>query len=474
MPTVAVRYLIAGAVLMAGHQLAGPGLTQNVLYCVGTAGSAVAVLAGVRIHRPVTRLPWLLIAAAVGISAVGDVFYTVFPDVLGSAVNALYLARFPLTAAGLWLLIRRRTPGWDAPAIIDATIVSVAVGLVSWVFVIAPVAHAADSVSLALQSAAYPVGDLLLLVLGARLLLGGGGGSRSLGLLGVYLAIFCVADSGYTIRVLQGHYEFGGTLELCWIGASVLLGLAALHPSMVTLGEPTRAAAPIASTGRLAVLALASLLAPATLVVQELRGADLHVLLVAGSCAGLFLLVVARLGNLVREHRRAAITDALTGLYTRRYFNEALATEQARTQRTGEPLSLVLVDVDHFKIVNDTYGHTAGDHVLVEVATRLRASVRAGDVVARYGGEEFAVLLPRTTPADAAAVAERLRAVIAATTMAIGAVTVPVTVSGGLAGLPDDATSADDLILKADRLLYDSKESGRNLVTAAAGALPRT
>jgi diguanylate cyclase (GGDEF)-like protein len=267
-------------------------------------------------------------------------------------------------------------------------------------------------------------------------------------------------------KALNGSYQDGGWLDMVWIGASTMLGLAVLHPSMKLLGERTSAAGPAASMRRLALLALASLLAPLTLAIQALRGADLHPLVVAASCAALFILVVARLGAMVAEQRRTAITDALTGLHTRRYFEEALGAECARAVRSGEPLSMVLLDVDHFKKVNDTHGHHAGDLVLGEVAARMRAAVRAGDVVARYGGEEFAVLLPRTSPADAYSIAERLREAIAAAGMTVTSdLTIPVTVSLGVAAVPVHAVSAGDLVLTADRLLYDSKETGRNRVT---------
>ncbi|WP_203842910.1 GGDEF domain-containing protein [Winogradskya humida] len=478
-PAVFAYYALTGIVIMAAHRAATllgcPELVRNLIYNTGTLAAAVAVFAGVRINRPAYRLPWLLIGAGAAASALGDFLYYVYPLLGGVLANPHvadipFLSRFPLIAAGLVLLIRRRTPGWDGPAAIDAGIVTVAACLVSWVFVINPVTVAAAGPLVALTSAAYPVGDLLLIVVGARLLLGAGAGLTAMRLLGGYLVVYFVSDAVYTVQAIDGTYAFGGWLDMIWIGGSTLLGLAALHPSMALLGERTRTSEPTASRRRLMLLALAPLLAPATLAVQTLRGANMHPLVVAVGCTALFLLVVARLAGLVEAQRRTAITDALTGLHTRRYFEEALGAECARAARTQDPLSLVLLDVDHFKRVNDTYGHSAGDRVLCQVAMRLRSVVRAGDVVARYGGEEFAVLLPRTGPQDAYVVAERLREVIAAAVMELGTAAVPVTVSVGVAAIPVHAPSAEDLVLATDRLLYDSKETGRNRVSMPAQA----
>src|SRR5437867_2156096 len=114
-----------------------------------------------------------------------------------------------------------------------------------------------------------------------------------------------------------------------------------------------------------------------------------------------------------------AITDALTGLRTRRYLTQALHTGAARAHRHGSPVGLLLIDVDHFKQVNDTHGHHGGDRVLCEVAHRLTTLVRPGDLIARYGGEEFAVLLPQAKVADLATVGERIRQGMAVTPLAV-------------------------------------------------------
>jgi diguanylate cyclase (GGDEF)-like protein len=251
------------------------------------------------------------------------------------------------------------------------------------------------------------------------------------------------------------------------IGAA-LLGAAGLHPSMRRLTERSAAAASNATIGRLSVLAVASIMAPVTLLVQHGRGAATHVTVTAVTCITLFLLVLARMAGLVSTQRHAAITDGLTGLRTRRFYEEGLRTEADRAARSGAPLAVLLLDIDYFKRVNDTYGHHGGDRALCEVARRLRELSRPGDLVARYGGEEFAILLPNTTPEQVSTVGERIRRGIAITPIAVtGTTLATLTVSIGCAVMPAHCETAEELVLTADRALYAAKESGRNRVVTA-------
>lgn len=152
-------------------------------------------------------------------------------------------------------------------------------------------------------------------------------------------------------------------------------------------------------------------------------------------------------------------TDALTGLNNRRAFEHSLAQELALVDRRATPLSLLIVDVDHFKTINDTYGHAKGDTVLQAVAALLTQSARAIDVVARIGGEEFAVILPNTDAASARGVAERMRAAVENEAW----LTKPLTISLGIATLLKHET-AGSLFVRADKAMYAAKEGGRNRV----------
>ncbi len=165
------------------------------------------------------------------------------------------------------------------------------------------------------------------------------------------------------------------------------------------------------------------------------------------------------------------LTDALTGVANRRFFERRLREEISRWQRHRATLSCLLLDIDHFKQVNDRYGHQAGDRVLCRVADALSGQLRSGDVLARYGGEEFVLLLPATSPAEAQQIAERLRLRIAATSSPGERNDRGVTVSIGLACLDQVTTVPDDpgawLIEQADTALYQAKRSGRNRVAVA-------
>lgn len=170
-----------------------------------------------------------------------------------------------------------------------------------------------------------------------------------------------------------------------------------------------------------------------------------------------------------RELAKLSVTDPLTGLHNRRYFDEVLASEIQRGQRQQSPVSLILVDVDHFKRINDTYGHLIGDECLKLVAATLRqVVVRGTDLVARYGGEEFAVILPATSDEDARLVAERIRIAIEKTQFIHAGRRISLNASLGIAGrIPLQHENSARLIAAADEALYRAKETGRNRVVVA-------
>ena len=165
---------------------------------------------------------------------------------------------------------------------------------------------------------------------------------------------------------------------------------------------------------------------------------------------------IAELKAQLREQQILATHDPLTGLYNRRFFDEAAQLAVDRSERSGEHAALIMIDLDHFKDVNDTYGHETGDEVLAAVASRILGCVRRSDLLARYGGEEFVVLMPDTDEGEATKLAERIRLALAYAPV-VDEITV--TASIGVA-----ASSEAELVADADRALYLAKAHGRDRV----------
>lgn len=220
---------------------------------------------------------------------------------------------------------------------------------------------------------------------------------------------------------------------------------------------------------RTAYWTLAIVAACLTIVLAEGSGPDrFAVWLETTASVSLTLVVILQVRSqadrLKQVLAQQATTDPLTGLGNRRAFDEALQREVARQRRTRTPLSLLAVDVDHFKLINDTWGHAAGDETLAALGELLPRLVRASDTIGRIGGEEFGVLLPDCSGGQAMDRADVLRAeVYAASRTWVH----PVTVSIGVATLPESADTMSDLVIAADMAMYAAKESGRDRISAA-------
>ena len=173
-------------------------------------------------------------------------------------------------------------------------------------------------------------------------------------------------------------------------------------------------------------------------------------------------------GLLLKRAEALSVTDDLTHLYNSRYLNQVLRRETKRASRSGRPLSLLFIDLDGFKGVNDTHGHLFGSRALVEAAAVIRASARETDVVSRFGGDEFAIVLPDTGAEGAYAVGARVRDKIAAYKfLAADGLDIHLTASVGVATLPDVASAADELVQAADAAMYRVKDRGKNGIQAA-------
>jgi len=176
--------------------------------------------------------------------------------------------------------------------------------------------------------------------------------------------------------------------------------------------------------------------------------------------------MAAALQKLTDQLEKLSITDSLTGVYNRRYFEGALVAELTRGQRLGYPVGLLMIDIDHFKRFNDRYGHPAGDEALRRIAKALQLALRPIDVVARYGGEEFAIILPGANARAAREVGQRLRGAVAGVVLEVDGGQ-SLTISVGVAAYPDHGVLAEELITRADQALYQAKEEGRDRVRVA-------
>jgi len=235
------------------------------------------------------------------------------------------------------------------------------------------------------------------------------------------------------------------------------------------------------------VAVAAHLAEPGSSISRMLRDRETLLLDLAETCVGVLVTVTCALSHLLllvalppvillqrslmhQQLTAAARTDAKTGLLNAAAWQREADAEVARAQRAGSPLALLLVDVDHFKRVNDSHGHLTGDEVLRALATELRQQVRESDVVGRFGGEEFTVLLPRTDDTGACRIAERLRASAARLSVAAAGARISVTVSIGVAVLGQHGRDLFALLAAADDALYRAKDAGRDRVRVYARA----
>ncbi|WP_155373619.1 bifunctional diguanylate cyclase/phosphohydrolase [Catellatospora vulcania] len=450
-----------------------PGLarfTGEVLYLV-----PVATLLGLSIYAARrttgrTRTAWRLLVASNVAWVCGDTVWAYYvyntpggdPPV-PTLADAFYLLRFLLTMPAIMIALGLKLRG-----LLDALLVAAAGAAIGWQLVISPLVPASWDPD-AFVTFLYPVFSVVIFsVLVALMLTGARRVPAAMVLFTVAFGFAVVMDGVYAYVSVLHQYTSSTWLNVGWQAEILLLCLAALVAARHSRDEEDQ---PTHEVTFLPALV-------AVLVVGGLAAADLilsgHLSRVTLSVAMLLLIgllvrqIVASRDRtrLTEQLRSAAITDALTGVYNRRFFEEMLAAD---TDGHGAPRSVVLVDLDHFKAINDTHGHMVGDAVLAEVAERLRRSLRAGDLLCRYGGEEFVCLLPRTDATAARELAERLRVDLRSTPVTVPGVAEPLalTASFGVACAgPADSGQlrVDQLVDDADRALYRAKAQGRDRV----------
>jgi diguanylate cyclase (GGDEF)-like protein len=385
----------------------------------------------------------------------------------------LFLLLYPACAVGLGLMISRRESVRNWAALVDATTITTGLGLLAWVYVIQPAAYSEEmSVLGRAVQVAYPIGDLVLIAMTIRLLRGGGVRGAAFWWMTGSMVAFLLGDTTWVVlgnlgTDLETWPIAHRGVDMIFLAAFSLFGVAALHPSSREINRTAAPAQPRLSGTLLALLTVASLIAPAVLAAELIRGeVNDGPAIVVGSTT-LFLLVVTRMAQLLRQVERQARRvrelsrqDELTGLPNRRAWNDELPRALEHARRDGAPVSVALMDLDRFKLFNDAYGHPAGDRLLKEAAAAWHATLRTVDTLARYGGEEFIVLLPSADTAEAVGVLERT---LAATPLGQS-------FSAGVATW-DGTETSDEMIARADAALYGAKAAGRNRILPSSAPL---
>jgi diguanylate cyclase (GGDEF)-like protein len=438
------------------------------ILAAATAGAA-GILRAVRSSGR-TRLSWALVGAGAAAWAAGQAVWSYY-ELLGhrqtpfpSLADAGYLSFTVLALAGLLV---RRGGGFDphrrSRAVLDGLLIAASLFALTWASALGQVyAAGGDTAFAAVVSLAYPVGDLLLLTLTLVVVSHARGAARQgLGILAAAFAALSIADSGFAYLTATNQYQTGNLIDAGWVAGFLLLAVAAWQ------AEPEVVVQSPAVTSRAALL-LPYVPAIGGLVIAAYRVRGSHnddVSLFAAAFIVIVLLV--RQVLILDENRRltAAIShqafhDQLTGLANRALFNDRLTHALLLHRRTLQPLTLLVVDLDDFKSINDTLGHASGDEVLRRSAERLRGATRNGDTVARLGGDEFAIL--GELGADGNTLAERVLAALDVP-IPVGSRDVTVRASIGIAELTADEPPVDssELMHRADAAMYTGKRQGK-------------
>jgi diguanylate cyclase (GGDEF)-like protein len=394
-------------------------------------------------------------------------------------------------------LIRERSERRDRAALIDSLIVTLALATLLWVYLIAPYSGQQTLSTLGrLTSIAYPAMDILVLAVVARVASGSHRREPAFAFLLSSAVVLLLSDALYGWRLMGGGTGTGVIMHAGWATYYVLMGTAALHPSMRLLSTPGPEADGHLTRARLALLTCASLTVPLLIMLRDALHESLDLYVLVGSSGFMFALVLARMAGIVSRNEDLALQmvslteqsaqaalehqafhDALTGLPNRALFRNRVAHALVSQRRDRLPVAVLILDVDDFKHVNDGLGPAAGDEVLQEVARRLQDCMRPVDTAARLGGDEFAILIHDTeSELQAVEIAQRVTDALHAP---IALACVPAILGGPSNGAgrevtiatsvgiafsdrgPAGETDAEELLRNADVAMHRAKDSGK-------------
>jgi diguanylate cyclase (GGDEF)-like protein len=496
--------LIFGLCAVAGY-FALPGPTsQDALYLAIGIGSVACILVGVGIHRPSDRMSWYLLAMGGLCFTLGHAAENTYSVILHQVVpipsvyDALYLAGYPFVFAGILRLTRNPNHTTQREDNADAAIIAMGALAISWYFLMSSYVHDASLTTFGkLVVLAYPIMDIALVFIVFRVLLSGNSNRPFHRLLAAGLIAMFLAEFAFNLLVLHHIYGTGNPIDALFLISYVLIGVAALHPS---IGEGVAAAQKQVPNiyrretngrTRVPIVAFAGFIPPSILLVASRFGLSVNVQIMSGLGVAVFALIYLRMMWLIEQitgqtseievhahaleasHqqrdaleedlRHLAFHDELTGLANRALLHDRVEHALASAPRSGKSVALCFGDLDGFKTVNDTLGHNVGDSVLVRASRILSSIVRPGDTVARLGGDEFAVLMVDVEhPKAAVDFAHRIVSVLRDAPDFEGN-QVGLSISVGVAYAESDKTT-EELLSEADSAMYEAKEKGKNRV----------
>ncbi|GAA3529028.1 hypothetical protein GCM10022234_27920 [Aeromicrobium panaciterrae] len=466
-------YLLVSVVVIALYALQPTVL----LYQAVALSGVLAILVGLWANKPANRLPWYLFAMGQGTWFIGDVLYDTFDMTQSPSIaDVAYLLAYPFLGAGLVLMIARRRRERDVPGLIDSLIVTVGLGLLSWVFVADPIV---DNTNLSLVeravATAYPIGDVLLLALVIRLVTDRGERSPAFRLMVASMGLVLIADTFFAV---DPSSDYTNALDVLWLASYVLWGATALHPTMGQLSTVSRPRARPFSFRPLAAVAAAMLIVPTLVVARLVQSVHVDTWVIVGGACALTLLVVWRMAFDIEEIRettrqrdqlrqdllREASHDSLTGVANSVHLRQLIGAALRRGRRSGTPVGLMVVDLDDTGGINDKHGHTVGDEVLRVVACRLQEAARGVGSVGRLGGDQFVALIESVSSGhEPAKLADGLIKAISEPILLPGGA-LEVTACIGTTTSQDCGTDAETLLLEAQTALRRAKSAGRGQI----------
>ncbi len=485
-----VYLLTVTAAVICVEVLPVPALVRDAVFAVVGLAVVIAIQVAIVRYRPRAAAAWHVMAAGQLLWVIADSLHSwqrgaadtpVFPSI----ADIFALLAYPVIAVGLGMLtIGRAKAARDLGPFLDGAAITAGLGLLSWVLLAGPTSeNAANSPYSAFVATAYPVMDILLVGALIRLISSPGGRSPAFGYLLGALTLLITADTLSVVLDLHGVdpvYALGSFRMFAY----ALWGAAVLHPSMAKLSDPAIQPDTRFRGTRLLAVVLATMIAPVVLAVQQFAGVPLDVWPVVLGSMVVLLLVIVRMSLAVEQiasiHQSLEVLqdelavqarhDPLTGLPNRTQVMRMIAGALGRNRRRQGTVGLLFIDLDGFKVVNDSHGHRAGDEVLREVAHRMESELREGDFVGRLGGDEFLVGIEDV--ADETATVDLANRLIAAVSQEIHldtGVTVTVGASIGIALGRGGATDVESLVHEADLATYQAKAAGRGRVELFGG-----